>query len=234
MALRAVFLDLGNTLLRERPSRAEIYAQAARVRGVEVSAQRMQELMAQAHAALPRELGGAFRYSDPWFQAFQRRIFRDELGLPEPAFEPLSEELFARFEDARSFELYPGARELLERLRARGLTVGLVSNWSERLPRLLRALDLERCLDFTLCSAIERMEKPEAAIFRRALQRARARPEQALHAGDHPERDARGALAVGLAAVLVDHQGELSPADGELCPRVRGLDELLSLILERA
>ena len=233
-ALAAVFLDLGHTLVRERPSRAEIYAECARARGLEVSTGRMRELMAEAQRALPRELDGAFRYSDPWFRAFQQRIFRDGLGLSDELFEGLSAELFARFEEARTFVLYPGARELLAELRARGLVLGLISNWSARLPRLLAALGLERSFDFFLCSAIERLEKPEPAIFQLALRRAGVEPGAALHAGDHPDRDARGALAVGIAAVLVDHQGQLSEADRGLCPRVGDLPALGSLILEHA
>ena len=45
LALKTVLLDVGNTLLRERPSRAEIYARAGRARGVEVETERMLELM---------------------------------------------------------------------------------------------------------------------------------------------------------------------------------------------
>jgi putative hydrolase of the HAD superfamily len=234
MPLQAVFLDLGNTLLREEPSRAELYAASGRARGLSVTAERMRELMAETHAGLPRELDGAFRYSDPWFLEFQRRIFVERLGLAQALFEPLSRELFERFEAPRSFALYPRARELLARLRARGLVLGLVSNWSARLPRLLARLALEQDFDFVLCSAIERLEKPEAGIFQRALERAGVPAADALHAGDHPERDARGALALGLQAVLVDHAGQLPAAARALCPWVATLQELGDLILERA
>ncbi len=234
MGLAAVFLDFGGTLVREQPSRTEIYAGVARARGVPVSTERMGELLQRAHAELPRELEGAFRYSDPWFRALQRRIFLDELQLPPELFEDLSEELFARFEDARTFVLFPGARELLAELARAGLFVALISNWSARLPRLLGALGLDSAFDLVLCSALERLEKPEPAIFRRALDRAGVPASRALHAGDQPERDARGALAAGLTAVLVDHAGVFSPAERSLCPCVSALDELARLILERA
>lgn len=234
MPLAAVFLDLGNTLLVERPSRAEMYAEEGRRAGLEVDAAGMRLLMTGAHAALPREIGLAFRYSDEWFRAFQRRIFVAELGLAEARFDELSARLFARFEDARSFVLHPGARELLEVLRARGLALGLISNWSTRLPRLLQALALERAFDFVLCSAELRLEKPERAIFEAALRRAAVPAVQCLHAGDHVERDALGALAAGIPAVLVDHGGRLGPAERQLCPVVGSLAELQDLILGRS
>jgi len=233
MSLAAVFLDLGNTLLHERPSRAEIYAEVAVSRGATVDARRMAELMARAHAELPLQLDGVFRYSDAWFRKFQERIFVEELGLAGEGFRALSDELFARFQDARTFVFYPGARELLAALRARGLVLGLISNWSERLPGLLAALELDRAFDFVLGSAAERLEKPDPRLFRSALRRAGVEPGDALHAGDDPTRDARGALAVGIPAVLVDHARRLGAEERALCPTVTSLQELGELILER-
>lgn len=233
MALRAVFLDLGNTLLFERPSRFEIYAQAARSRGIAIEGPAMKLAMARAHEFLPREIDGHFRYSDAWFGAFVRRIFHDELGLDESLLPEITAELFARFEDPRTFALYPGALELVEALRHRGLVLGVISNWSARLPRVLRAVDLDRRLDFYLCSAIERLEKPDPAIFRAALARARVEPWEALHAGDHPAKDVRGARSAGIEAVLVDHADRGLAAAEDPVPRVRGLPELQALILER-
>lgn len=233
MTLAAVFLDLGNTLLAEQPGRAAVYAEEARQHGLSVDSAEMSALMAGAHAALPREFGGAFRYSDAWFRAFQQRIFVEQLGLERERFERLSAGLFARFEDARSFVLYPGARELLSALRARGLKLGLVSNWSERLPRLLEALELAPAFDFVLCSAVLRVEKPERAMFAAALRCAGLPAERCLHAGDQLERDAQGALRAGIPAVLVDHEGRLGATERALCPVVTSLGALQELILER-
>ena len=231
MTLRAVFLDMGGTLIIERPSRYAIYAGCARERGIEIDSAGMRACMRSAHAALPLELDGAFRYSDPWFRAFIRRIFQEELGLPAGEVPGLTEELFARFEDPATFHLFPGLHELLERLRARGLVLGVVSNWSARLPRLLAGLELTRCFDFVLCSALEGMEKPDPAFFQLALERAGVAPHEALHAGDHPQLDVQGALAGGLEAVLVDHRGSQPPVKG--VPLVKGLFELERVILER-
>lgn len=231
MALTTVFLDLGNTLLAERHPRPALYAEEGRRQGLTVSAAQMEVCMRSALASLPREIDGAFRYSDDWFRAFQRRIFLDDLGLPSTRFEELSERIFARFEAADTFALFPGVHELLEALRARGLRLGLISNWSERLPRLLAALDLAQAFDFVLGSAQLRLEKPASAIFRKALDLARAEPATCLHAGDDLVCDARGALDSGIAAVLVDHPGRFGPVERALCPVVRDLPELRDLIL---
>lgn len=222
MTLEAVFLDVGDTLLRERPSRWEIYAAAARKRGADVDGARMRVLMGEAHRSLPRDLDGAFRYTDPWFEAFIARIFGGELGLPPAVVAEATTELFARFEDPSTFEVYPGLDALLHALRGCGLTVGVVSNWSARLPRLLAALGLADRFDFVLASALERAEKPEPALFERALERAGVAAKSALHAGDRPDLDG-AATALGLRFVLVDHHGHHGDAT---TPRVCSLTEL--------
>lgn len=233
MTLRAVFLDVGNTLVHEVPPRFAIYAEVARARGLEVSDEQMQVLMREAHAELPREWHGAFRYSDPWFEAYVEHIFHGMLGVRESDLPQLCRELFGRFEDPGTFRVFPGAHALLDDLRGHGLVLGVISNWSARLPRVLEALELAGSFNFVLCSAIERMEKPDPAIFRAALARAGAAPAEALHAGDHPDKDGRGAHAVGITSVLVDHGGRLPVELDGLFPRVRGLQELGSLILSR-
>jgi len=231
MSLRAVFLDVGNTLITERPPRFEIYAGHARARGLDVDAERMKACMRRAHDDLPLELDGAFRYTDPWFRAFIRRIFQGELGLAEAELPELTAELFARFEDPATFHAFPGLHELLARLRDEKLVLGVISNWSARLSRVLAGLGLADAFDFVLCSALERAEKPDPELFRRALARADVAPAEALHAGDHAARDVHAALSAGLQAVLVDHAGKRPPVEG--VPRVSGLPELQAVILER-
>lgn len=205
MVLRAFFVDVGNTLVRERPSRFAIYAECARARGVDLSDAGMQTLMRQAHRELPARIAGAYRYTDPWFTAYIERIFHHHLGLERASLAELSHGLFARFSDPGTFELFPGALELLDELRASGLTIGVISNWSPRLPGLLASLGLAQRVDFVLCSAIEEAEKPDPELFLRALARARVAPHEALHAGDDLEKDVLGARRVGARAVLVDH-----------------------------
>lgn len=235
MHLSALFLDVGHTLVREEPSRFAIYAQVAREHGCTVDEERMRVLMRQAHAALPSEIEGSFRYSDPWFRAFIEHIFGQALGLDGGHVGQIAEELFARFEAAATFRVYPGAIELLDEARDAGLTLGVISNWSARLPRLLEAIGLAQRFDFVLCSALEGAEKPQRVLFERALDRAGVRAEAAAHAGDRLDNDVEAARAVGLHAVLVDHDGTVDPSEATRAgiPRVRDLIELKQWILER-
>lgn len=227
--LKAVFIDVGNTLVYETPSRFEIYAEQARARSRPTTTAEMRELMHRAHRELPREIDGAYRYSDPWFGFYVERIFHDYLGLLKADLQPLREELFSRFGNPSTFTLFAGGAELLDEWRARGLKVGIVSNWSTRLPKLLADLDVARRVDFVLCSALERLEKPDPEIFRRALALAGVRPDEAVHVGDDVEKDVLGARRVGLRTIHVDHAGRGERGHE---PRARNLDEVGDVIRE--
>lgn len=224
MTIKAFFVDVGNTLVREVPSRFAIYAECARAHGVEIGTPEMAALMRRAHGEIPARVGGAFRYTDPWFAAYIERIFEHHLGLEHAVLPELSRGLFARFSDPATFQLHPGALEILESARARGLVVGIISNWSARLPGLLQALGVAERVDFVLCSAILELEKPDPEIFLRALQLAGVRPDEALHAGDDLEKDVLGAQRVGIRAVLVDHAGDRAHLSH---PRAGSLAELM-------
>ena len=231
---RHVCLDFGGTLAREVSGRHEIYADAGRRAGIDVSPERMHELMARTHDELPARIPGAWRYDDAWFRAYMQRIFCDELGLPHDALPALASELFSRFSDPHTFRLLPGALELLEALRRARLSVAIVSNWSTALPRLVDGLGLGPFVAVVVASALEGVEKPDPEIFARALERSGATAATSVHAGDRYELDCLGARAAGIEPILVQHAGSPPvPAADESLLCVASLFELRDTILER-
>ena len=100
-----------------------------------------------------------------------------------------------RFVASMRFELLPGAREAIERLRRLGLAVAVASNWDVALGEHLLGLGLDGMPVVT--SAEAGAPKPDTAVFLRALERLSARPERALHVGDS-EADEEGARAAGM------------------------------------
>ena len=235
MHLRAVFFDVGQTLIRENPSRFAIYAQAARDRGLQVTDETMHQHMVAAHRGLPVELvleegsPPAYRYDDRWFGAFIEHIFGGTLGLGPRDVADVTAEMFARFEHPETFRVFAGARELLQELRARGMYLGVISNWSARLDNVLRALELDAVFDRVWCSALERLEKPDRRLFERAVAGAGVPAAEAMHIGDHPKKDVEGARSAGLQAVRIDHDGD-PPGDPD---RVVDFRELRAILLDR-
>lgn len=229
VSLQAISLDFGGTLAFERPSRATIYAEAARSRGRAVTDQEMGGMMSRVHQELPQTIDGAFRYTDPWFRRFIERIFHGLLELPAPELHGLELELFSRFSNPATYRLHPGASELPDRLRQGGLRVGVGSNWSGHLPRLLVGLELAESFDFVVSSGLEGVEKPEPAFFELLAERAGVPIGSLLHAGNDAVLDG-AARAAGAQAILVDGLGRTR---GDL-PVVRDLEQLGDEILRLA
>jgi putative hydrolase of the HAD superfamily len=140
-----------------------------------------------------------------WWHRFVLRV-AEHLGAPPPS-RFAAAELYHRFGAAEAWEVYPEVRGTLAALRAKGLRLGVVSNWDERLPLLLERLGLAQSFEAVVCSSGVGVEKPDRRIFRRALELLAVGPESALHVGDHRLEDVEGATAAGMHAVQLDRRG---------------------------
>lgn len=229
--IRAVFLDAGNTLFRERSTRPALYAEVSSSFGGSDDADEVRSALDAIMRELPNSVEGHYRYSLAWFRAFNDRVL-GACGVPEARHDAAHEQLARRFTDPASYQVFDEVPEVLALLRERGVRLGVVSNWSEHLPELLGGLGLSEAVDFVVTSADLRTEKPERAIFERALFRAGAAAEEAVHVGDHFENDVRGALNAGMRAVLVDRSSP-DPSDREGVP-VIGCLSGLPLLLDAA
>lgn len=127
-------------------------------------------------------------------------------------FEPFFEELYPAFERPEHWEVFPDVHPCLEELLARGIPMGVVSNWDSRLHGVLGGLGLAAAFRFVLVSAEFGAEKPDPAIFLEGARRLGPEPAEVLHVGDLVADDVLGAAAAGLRAILVDRQGSC-PAD---------------------
>lgn len=111
---------------------------------------------------------------------------------------------YDRFQDGRYLDVYGDVRPTLEKLKGRGLRLGVLSNWSEHLSHVLKRHDLDRYFSFLVVSAEAGCEKPDERIFRMAIDRAEAPVDRILYIGDYPEEDILPAERVGLDALLID------------------------------
>jgi HAD superfamily hydrolase (TIGR01549 family) len=95
------------------------------------------------------------------------------------------------------FEAVPGALETLASLRARGLELGMVSNWDVGLAEHLERLGVNGLFSAVVTSAEAGAAKPDPTVFRVALERLGVEAGRALHVGDE-EEDEQGAAAAGM------------------------------------
>jgi putative hydrolase of the HAD superfamily len=109
------------------------------------------------------------------------------------------------------------ARPALERLRASGVTLALISNTMRTPGRILRTLlagaGLLDCFAHTTFSDELRIRKPAPGIFAETLRQVGAEPASAVHVGDDSILDVEGAHAAGLRAVQVVGRGGQAVAE---------------------
>jgi putative hydrolase of the HAD superfamily len=231
--LRAVFLDIGDTVMRPNPSWEHVYALAFEEFGVQVD---IDELHTALRAAYHHGGWGAEGGFVPTEEtSFQRTVAIDAAAIEELGLPPMPEAFYRRLSElfmvTSHWHIFPDAYPVLEALQERGLTVGAVSNWVWNLPELLHALDLVRHFDFIAASARIGFEKPHPRIFEWALSEADVDPSAVIHVGDHVDADVRGARDVGITPVLIDRSERYRPDDVPAgVPVIHSLDELLPIV----
>ncbi|GMW01015.1 MAG: hypothetical protein AMXMBFR84_21520 [Candidatus Hydrogenedentota bacterium] len=115
--------------------------------------------------------------------------------------------------------LYPFVKPALGALRELGIRMGVISN--TLMDGVAPRAHFERegimpYFEFTVFSADFGMNKPDASIFRHALDSMRLSPAEAWYIGDKPHRDVCGANGVGMTSVLVDSIYTDRILDGEV------------------
>jgi putative hydrolase of the HAD superfamily len=227
VALRAVFLDAGNTLVG-----LDYEAIAGRLRAeghaVDVPAVRAAEARARVrldpHLAARRSTEGAdvfTRYVGyvlaelgiEWGDDSQRLV--EDLRAVNPPFGLWS----VRLPEA------PGALAALQGL---GLRLAVVSNSNGMVARLLEELDLARWLDTVVDSGVVGFEKPDPRIFHHAAAALGVEPAEAIHVGDFYSVDVLGARAAGARAILLDPIGAWAVDDCPKAPDVAGAARLIA------
>jgi putative hydrolase of the HAD superfamily len=195
--IKAVTFDVGGTLLAVWPSVGHVYAEVAARNGVK----------RLAAAALNRRFVAAWRAATRFSHSrlgWARLVDATFRGLTDqPPSRTFFAELYARFASPDAWHIFPDVLPTLDALAARGIKLGVISNWDERLRPLLRQLNLAGYFETIVVSREVRAAKPARAIFQHALRRLGLPAEAVLHVGDSLSMDVRGARAAGLPALLL-------------------------------
>lgn len=132
----------------------------------------------------------------------------------------------------RTLALRAGAADVLGRLRARGLKLGVLSVCSEDVPARFPESDLAGLFDAEVFSSECGMMKPEREIYLLATRSLGVEPSECLFVGDGANDELAGAARAGLEPVLFVPAGT-SPRWPEVQDwhglRVSSLEEVLSL-----
>jgi putative hydrolase of the HAD superfamily len=205
---RALLLDALGTLLELEPPIEPLRRELRERFGIEVSA-------AQAGLALRAEIVFYRAHHDEASDRarladLRRRAAETLRGALPPEAATATRDLGALTEAllaALRFRPFEEVPEVLRAARERSVRLVVVSNWDVSLHDVLDATGLAPLLDGVVTSAELGSAKPDSAIFARGLELAGVAAADALHVGDSVEQDVAGALAAGIAPLLVARDG---------------------------
>lgn len=141
-----------------------------------------------------------------------------EFGYGEEVIEPAFR-VFWRGRNA--VELYEPAEPCLRALKTR-YTIGAITNGNAD----VHYIGIGQYFDFVVTPVEVGVAKPAAEIFQTALDLAGVDAGSALHVGDDPARDVRGAAAIGMRTVWVNPQMRAWPGGAVPDAVVRNVGEL--------
>jgi putative hydrolase of the HAD superfamily len=204
----AVVFDAVGTLLLPFEAVGETYARLARAHGVAIPASRLEEAFRRVLAAAPPNVHPgaspalAAERERGWWRQRVRETFRaaDQMARFED-FESFFARLWAHYGEAAAWRLAAGAKQCLDALAARGLRLGVLSNFDQRLRRVLAGLGLAERFEVVTLPADAGAAKPERAIFDACLARFALAPGRMLYVGDHATLDVAAARASGWHAL---------------------------------
>jgi len=222
-ALKAVFFDVGNTLLF--PNRERIHAPLT-ARGVTPDAAHLRDLERRTKKEFDSLITQNGNHDLSFWWMFYAQLFT-EIGLKDDA---LCDQLVSSIRDSGNWDqILPGTREQLLQI-ASLYRIGVISNADGRIEEVMRRCGIADCFQSITDSGLVGYEKPHPEIFRLALASLDAKPAESLYVGDVYSVDYLGATGAGMHAVLMDVSGAY--ADKGVA-RVESLESLQAMLTKR-
>lgn len=232
MGIRAVFFDLGGTLLVMRRDR--IFRRVLMEEGHEMSLERIHSSYLDVEprwlsiygkkAMTPEQTDEAYRDLDEKVFA---TLYPHESQSEAIRVSRLVRKRWPELQKEIPLTLYPDAEPALAKLREQGYSLGLISNAPADTGSVVEALGLTKYLGVVVISGVVGYSKPHPEIFKIALKEAGVGPTEAVHVGDLYEADVVGARNAGMKGLLIDRDGSGLGLD---CPRMKSLSEIYTYL----
>jgi len=217
-----VLFDATGTLIELREPVGESYARIAREWGVELRPSRLDAAFARvlqrtppvaytsdaytsdAYTELEHDADVIAAHEREWWRGVVRSTFlATDSSVRFADFDAFFAATFEHYNGARAWRLRPGARGALAALSARGLRLGVVSNFDQRLAKILQELEIDQFFGCIMIPAQCGARKPAPRIFRAALAQLGVDIRNALYVGDDPEDELAAAGELGLQVLDV-------------------------------
>lgn len=219
-AIKAIFFDVGNTLLF--PNRERVHAPLA-ARGIKADAAHLRDLERRTKNEFDALMIADGNHDHSFWLMFYSQLFA-EIGLKDDG---LLNEVVTRIRNSGNWDqILPGTREELGEIGGR-YRIGVISNADGRIEEVLRRCNIADCFLSITDSGLVAYEKPHPEIFRRALESLEVRAEESVYVGDVYSVDYLGAEGAGMQAILMDVSGAYT--DKKIA-RVESLGDLRGML----
>ncbi len=223
MRFHAVLFDAAETLFTTRGSVGAIYGSVAHQYGSKVPVDAIQDaFVRQFRGAGPLSIQDQKR----WWKDVVYRVF-DEVGMVDN-FDRFFDQVYDKFRDSQGWVLFPETADVLQDLKNRGLKLGVISNFDDRIYSVMESLGIRQFFDAVTISSETGSCKPDPEIFKAAVAALKVRPSQTLMIGDSLHDDVEAGIRAGLEALLIDRRGRYAGYDH--VRRVELLSEILPLL----
>jgi HAD superfamily hydrolase (TIGR01662 family) len=198
--IRAVLFDLGGTLVDYHDFAH--WSELAKQCFVEAP----EEELAHAFVEVERETDGPdtrVKHTEFWRRTLSRASGKDIPSTTASRFIDLTHER------PGFYRLYSDTCRCLEDLQDDGLRLAIVSNSSgeDHVHRILRSTGIDPFFERVVSSGTEGVEKPDAEIFHRAVERMKLERSETFYVGNLAYTDAEAARLAGLHAIWLNRGG---------------------------
>ena len=211
--VKAVFFDVGNTLLYPYPSVSAVCTEVLDEAGYDHVAEDIDAIL----PIVDEYYEDRYREDDTFWTSEQQTsdiwtgmyaMLLRKLGIDDDA-EDLAKRVYDEFGKASRWRAYDDVKPAMWRLKEHGLKLGVISNWDKRLESLLNGMGVGEMFDTVISSAAVGLHKPDPRIFELATHHVKVKPADCIHVGDHHYADILGARSAGMEALLIDrHDNE--------------------------
>lgn len=229
---RAIFFDVGETLIRPRRPYGDLLLEVSHELSIGLPAELLSGLATRIDARVAERTRHMQPFTFPadesqrfWYETYHG-FFACYLSPTDAG--RLAQGLLELLSSPAGYALFEDTVTTLERLRADGYRLGIISNWEVWLPMLLDAVGLAPIFDHVVISGVCGIEKPDTRIFARALDEGGYRPAEVVYVGDRPAHDVEPVCRVGMTPILLDRSNRYS--HDIPCQRIGSLSELPTML----
>ncbi len=164
------------------------------------------------------EVKRAFTFTDSYFMKNRpgilglqpKEFYMEYLGVMfaylhlAPVIQDFYDALFREYPPRKEWRLYDETIPFLDKLKASGMKIGLLSNWDLAARDILDNLGLTKYFDSIVISSEIEIEKPAKEAFLHSLNDIKSSPQESFYVGDNYYDDVKGGNQVGLKVLLIN------------------------------